>query len=94
MPVVSAPARRATSRSELVLHCTPPDAEVGLDSVPQGACDDYAGSPKGLQLKAGPHRVEVKKPGYAPWESFMEADGTRMVMDVTLIPNSNRESTP
>ena len=36
-------------------------------------------------MPKGPRRVQVKKPGYLPWESLLETDGTRVVMDVTLI---------
>ncbi|MEW5742167.1 MAG: hypothetical protein AB1938_24845 [Myxococcota bacterium] len=79
-------------RSELVLHCTQADAEVWLDGVPQGLCEDFNGEPKGLGLGKGPRRVEVKKRGFVPWESWMEADGTRVVMNVALIPNGG--STP
>jgi PEGA domain len=79
------PAARVTTRSELVLRCEPKDAEVSLEGVPQGRCDDFAGEPKGLTLKKGAHRVGVKKDGFYPWDSVVEADGTRVVLDVTLI---------
>lgn len=84
---VSAPARaalRTSTRAELVLRCSQADAEVVLDGVPQGTCDDYDGEPRALALGRGQRRLEVKKPGFAPWESFIEADGTRVVVDVTL----------
>lgn len=78
------PGRR---KSELVLRCQPPDAEVVLDGVSQGTCEDFKGEPRGLSLGNGSRRVEVRRGGYQGWESWMVADGTRMTMDVTLIPN-------
>lgn len=73
-------------RAEVVLRCTPPDAEVSLDGVGQGTCDDFDGTPGGLALGARARRVEVKKRGYAPWESWLDASGTRITLDVTLVP--------
>ncbi len=77
-------------RSELVLHCTPTDAEVHLDGVPQGVCSDFAGTPRGLALGRGGRRVEVKKPGFVAWQRWLDADDTRVVMQVTLEPNGER----
>lgn len=81
------PPSRLTTRSELVLRCTPDDAEVALDQVPQGTCADFDGEPKTLGLGSGARYVTVKKRGYLPWESLMQADGTRVVMTVSLIPS-------
>ncbi|GMU61328.1 MAG: hypothetical protein AMXMBFR34_30910 [Myxococcaceae bacterium] len=92
VPAFELPKERPAQRSELVLHCSQADAEVWLDGVPQGLCEDFNGEPKGLGLGKGPRRVEVKKRGFRPWESWMEADGTRVVMNVALIPNGG--STP
>lgn len=80
------PPARLTTRSELVLRCTPEDAEVELDGVPQGTCADFDGEPKALGLGSGARYVKVKKRGFLPWESLMQADRTRMVMTVSLIP--------
>ena len=76
----------APRRSELVLRCVPSDAEVTLDGVPQGTCQDFDGDRGALGLGKRA-RVEVKKAGYAAWSSWMEADHTRVAMDVTLVPN-------
>ena len=46
--------------SDLTLGCDPSDAEVWLDGVERGTCLDYAGTPKGLKLNDGMHKVEVK----------------------------------
>lgn len=92
VPSVARVGSSQKQRSELVLRCTPGDAEVLLDGVPQGTCGDYGGQPKGLSLGVGPRRVAVRKSGYQSWESLMVADGTRMTVDITL--NSNGGSTP
>lgn len=87
VPALELPKPRAGQRSELVLHCSEADAEVWLDGVPQGTCADFDGEPKGLGLGTGPRRVQVKKRGFQAWESYLEADGTRVVMNVALIAN-------
>jgi hypothetical protein len=74
----------AAFRGELVLRCEPEDAEVALDGVPQGTCQDYDGDPRGLALGTHRRRVAVSKAGFQRWESWMEADGTRLVVSVTL----------
>ena len=79
------PPARVTTKSELVLLCNPADADVELDGVPQGTCEDFRGEPKGLSLKKGVHRVQVKKRSFLPWDTVVETDGTRIVMNVTLI---------
>ncbi|MFO0596077.1 MAG: PEGA domain-containing protein [Myxococcaceae bacterium] len=83
------PPVRITTRSELVLTCDPPDAEVVLDGVPQGTCDDFDGDPRALSLKKGARRVQVRKSGFLPWDTVVETDGTRVVMNVTLISAGN-----
>lgn len=79
---VRTPAESRGVRSELVLSCTPPDADVELDGVPQGTCEDFRA---GLAMGKGVRRVHVKKQGYLPWDTVVETDGTRVVMNVTLI---------
>lgn len=79
------PSARVTTKSELVLACTPFDADVVLDGVPQGTCEDFRGEPRGLALGKGVRRVQVKKMGYLPWDTVVETDGTRVMLNVTLI---------
>ena len=79
------PPARVTTKSELILACTPSDADVDLDGVPQGTCEDFKGEPRGLALKKGVRRVQVKKAGYLPWDTVVETDGTRVSLNVTLI---------
>ena len=79
------PPARVTTKSELVLAYTPADADVELDGVPQGTCEDFRGEPRGLALGKGVRRVQVKKQGYLPWDTVVETDGTRVMLNVTLI---------
>jgi hypothetical protein len=87
----SLPEARAT-KSELVLRCQPEDGEVMLDGVPQGGCGDFDGRQRALSLRPGARRVAVSKRGFLPWEAEVVADGTRMIVNVTLIPTEG--STP
>jgi hypothetical protein len=80
------------TRAEAVFRCSERDAEVVLDGVPQGTCEDYDGEKHALALGKRQRRVVVKKPGFSTWESWVEADGTRVVVNVTLV--SNGGSTP
>jgi hypothetical protein len=80
------PSPKAAVHSELVLHCVPEDAEVALDGVPQGTCEDYRGEPHGLSLARGAHHIAVTKRGYFPWDMVLETDGTRVVMQPVLLP--------
>jgi hypothetical protein len=91
VPLPQVPQVRALPRvsgaGELVLRCTPADAEVALDGVSQGLCSDFSGAPRGLQVGKAPRHVVVKKPGFGDWETWVAADETRVVMTVTLTPN-------
>jgi hypothetical protein len=86
------PPARVTTKSELVLSCNPSDADVELDGVPQGTCEDFRGEPRGLAMGKGVRRVQVKKQGYLPWDTVVETDGTRVVMNVTLISTGSTSS--
>jgi hypothetical protein len=72
--------------SDVVFRCEPADSEVSLDGVPFGTCLDYSGEPKGLSLSDGMHKVEVKKPGFLPYETYVDAGGTRAALTVKLLP--------
>ncbi len=69
-------------KGQLELRCDPVDAEISVDGVPQGTCADYAGA--GLRVGEGLKRIEVKKPGYWPYQTYYEAGGARAVLTVTL----------
>jgi hypothetical protein len=75
------------TRAEAVFRCSERDAEVVLDGVPQGTCEDYDGEKHALSLGNRRRRVVVKKAGFSTWESMVEADGTRVTVNVTLVSN-------
>ena len=49
----------------LHLKVKPRDAEVYVDGYYSGSVDDFDGTFQKLELEAGPHRIEVRKPGFA-----------------------------
>ena len=73
--------------SDLTLGCEPADADVWLDGVPFGTCLDFSGDPKGLTLSGGMHKVEVKKSGFWPYETYVDSGGTRAALTVKLLPH-------
>ncbi len=77
--------RGAKARSgDLELSCTPAEAQVSVDGVERGTCSDFASRP--LRLGAGLHRVQVKKQGLTPFETYVDPSGTRARLDVALAP--------
>ncbi len=73
-------------KSDLILSCDPSDADVVLDGVPCGTCLDFSGAPNALRLSEGMHKVEVKKPGFWPYETYVDSAGTRAALTVKLLP--------
>jgi hypothetical protein len=49
----------------LKLKVKPRDAEVYVDGYYAGLVDDFDGMFQKLELQAGPHRIEVRKPGFS-----------------------------
>jgi hypothetical protein len=77
--------RGASARQgQLELRCDPSDAEVVVDGVPQGVCDDFTGSPRWLVVGNGLHHVVIHKPGFWPYETWYQASGARAVLRVKL----------
>ena len=64
----------------LRLKVEPKNAEVFVDGYFAGLVDDFNGHFQQLKLAAGPHRVEVRAPGYAP-----------LVFDVSIQPRHTTE---
>jgi hypothetical protein len=44
----------------------PPEAEVFADGYYMGIADDFDGALQHMNLETGPHRIEVRAPGYQP----------------------------
>jgi hypothetical protein len=72
-------------KGDLVLACLPKDAEVAVDGVPRGLCSDFTHERR-VQLGKGMHRVDVKREGYEPYQTFCEPSGTQATMAVSLRP--------
>jgi PEGA domain len=70
----------------LLLRCEPPDADVYLDGVVQGVCTDFDGSPRGLQVGLGMHRIDVKKDGHWPYTTYYEPNNARAGLTIKLRP--------
>ena len=83
----SAPERRG----DLELHCDPMDAEVVLDGVPQGTCEDFDGRIRRLAVGEGMRRVEVKKQGFWPYETYYQPSGAKAVLRITLTPRDEAQ---
>jgi hypothetical protein len=80
-------AARTERTGDLTLACDPRDSQVWLDGVPVGSCDDFSGR-RGLSLGARMRKVEVRKDGYTPYQTFVEPDGTHAALTVTLAPSN------
>ena len=61
---LEAPARLDPDRGALRFRADPPDAEIVVNGVTQGLASDFS-APRSLVLPPGPHRIEVRKVGYA-----------------------------
>lgn len=79
----------APRSGDLKLTCNPLDSEVWLDGVPVGSCTEFSGR-RGLSLGQRMRKVEVRKEGYRPFETYVEPDGTRAALTVTLAPSGTK----
>ncbi len=79
--------RRATDRNgDVQLHCDHADAEVLVDGVLQGRCEDFAGAPRRLPVGEGMHLIEVTKAGFARYQTYFQPSGARAILDIKLRP--------
>jgi hypothetical protein len=58
------------------IRVTPSDATVYVDGYYVGIVDDFNGTLQRLALEAGPHRIEIRSPGYET-----------LIFDVRIDPN-------
>jgi hypothetical protein len=68
----------------LLLGCDPKDAEVLVDGVLQGSCQDVDGQI--LALSEGGHQVEVRKAGHRSYQAQVEAGRARTKLTTSLAP--------
>lgn len=93
--LLDAPARPGVRefRSGLRLKCTPADATVYLDGMPRGLCEDFGQDPVQLRGERRMHRLEVKKEGFAPYQTYYAPSGAIVSLNVTLEPRAHAERT-
>jgi PEGA domain len=80
---------RSPRGANVMLRCTPRDAEVLVDGVLQGLCSDFEALPAGLSVGEGLHRIEVRREGFWPYTTYVEPQGTRATLRATLRSQSN-----
>ncbi len=73
-------------RGNVVLRCSPADAEVLLDGVTQGLCSDFAPLSAGLSVGEGLHAIEVRRDGYWPYTTYVEPHNARATLRAELRP--------
>jgi hypothetical protein len=61
------------------LKVTPRDAEVWVDNYFAGYVDDFDGIFQSLKLEIGGHRIEIRKPGFAPLQFDVQVQPDRTV---------------
>jgi hypothetical protein len=66
----------------LLLRCAPNEAEVMLDGVLQGTCEDFA--QRLLEMSDEGHRVEVRRAGFLTYEAQVAPGHARTRLEVTL----------
>lgn len=82
----SADLRPRSMDGDVRIECDVKDAEVYMDGVLQGAAGDFDGSRTLLKTGEGSHRIEIRKPGYAPYEAGVVSGSTVVVLSVHLQP--------
>lgn len=70
--------------ADVLLRCTPRDAEVLVDGVLQGLCSDFEPLSAGLSVGEGLHQIEVRRQGYWPYTTYVEPQGTRATLRASL----------
>jgi PEGA domain len=73
----------------LLPQVTPGTAEVVIDGEYLGTVDELRRTGVGQELQPGPHRLELRAPGYEPVTA-----GVRIAADETLFYRRDLESTP
>ncbi len=84
MPHGDLPARSLDG--DVRIECAVRDAEVYLDGVLQGTAGDFDGTQALLKTGDGPHRIEIRKPGFAPYQTDFVSGNTVVVLSVHLQP--------
>ncbi|MEW6719772.1 MAG: PEGA domain-containing protein [Thermodesulfobacteriota bacterium] len=68
----------------LVFNVNPPDAEVVLDGVAQGAASEFT-QERYLKVSPGTHKVEIRKEGYETYSREIYVANTLLRIETGLI---------
>ncbi len=68
----------------LIFAVNPPDAEVVLDGVSQGMASDFT-EERYLKVESGPHRLELRKAGYATHTRTIYVSKSLLRVEATLV---------
>jgi PEGA domain-containing protein len=63
----------------LRLRVEPATAQVYVDGFYMGTVDDFNGSGQDVSLEAGPHRIEIRAPGYETLTFDVKTDPSRTI---------------
>jgi hypothetical protein len=81
--------------AKIRLDVSPKDAQVYVDSFYAGVIDDFDGIFQHLTLRAGPHLVEIVKPGFATLVAeFNLSPGQSVTYRRTMQPSGDVAGTP
>jgi hypothetical protein len=73
--------------AQLRIVDAPPSAEVYVDGDYAGIVDDFDGVSEHLELTPGPHRIEIRAPGFEPTTFDVNAiDGQTIIYRARMIP--------
>ena len=63
----------------LRLRVEPATAQVYVDGFYMGTVDDFNGSGQDVSLEAGPHRIEIRAPGYETLTFDVKTEPSRTI---------------
>ncbi|HLT28950.1 MAG TPA: hypothetical protein VK013_02845 [Myxococcaceae bacterium] len=85
----------AGRKGNVWIRCTPAEAVILLEGVPQGTCGMLVEAGRGLTVTDRRlHRLEVKHRGFHPYVTYVAPGGTRATLQVTLRPLAGQEKAP
>jgi hypothetical protein len=68
----------------LIFAVNPPDAEVILDGVSQGLASEFT-EERYLKVESGPHRLELRRPGYETYSRDIYVSKSLLRVEATLV---------
>ncbi len=78
----------------LIFYVNPENAEVVLDGIIQGKASDFTEA-RYLKVGGGPHRLELRAPGFEPYARDIYVSGAIQRIEATLVlSGGGREAPP